>query len=373
MFQKARETNYLESTSLVVQAFKWRKPLMIVTCVAALCSFIFSGPAFITPKYKSSVIFFPPSTNSISKALLEENSSDKQDILAFGEEEQAEQMLQILNSDEIREAIVLKYGLMQHYGIDPSEEFPMTRLAEEYRDNINFSRTEFMSVRIDVLDKDAQMAANIANDIATLMDSMKNHIQRERATEALKIVEATYLSKLSEMKIKEDSLSGLRRLGVMDYTTQSTIWNEEYAKSYAAYNNDKAMLIVLERHHKDGTPDTAIVNTKARIEGAASRMRSLQQKLDVLARYGGASVSLSEELEIDRKDIARLRERFEKLKVDANQNLSHKFVVSKAVKAERKSTPVRWLIVTVSTIGFFFLAFVTLLAVDRLKEINYKL
>src|SRR5690349_15041805 len=109
MFQKARDSAYLESTSLLILLVRWRKPLAIVLLSTLIVAYIFSGPAFITPKFKSSVIFFPSSTNSISKAILEETSSEKQDILAYGEEEQAEQMLQILNSDDIRTMIIQKY------------------------------------------------------------------------------------------------------------------------------------------------------------------------------------------------------------------------------------------------------------------------
>src|SRR4051794_25981718 len=102
MFQKARESSYIESTSLLGTAVRWRRPLLIVTLSAIVVSFIFSGPKFITPLYRSSVVLFPTATNSISKALLDGNNSERQDILAFGQEEQVEQMIQMLNSDQIR-------------------------------------------------------------------------------------------------------------------------------------------------------------------------------------------------------------------------------------------------------------------------------
>lgn len=177
MFQKARDTAYLESTSLLILIVRWKKPLIISLLIAGLLATFFSGPLFITPKYNSSVIFFPATTNSLSKAILEETGSDKQDILAFGEEEQAEQMLQILNSDEIREVIINKYNLFDHYHVNTSDNFPLTKLNDLFKDNISFSRTEFMSVRIDVMDEDPQLAANIANDISSLLDSMKTKIQ----------------------------------------------------------------------------------------------------------------------------------------------------------------------------------------------------
>src|SRR4051812_41348905 len=191
MFKK-QEKDYLEATNVFFFIMKWRKPLLIVSAVAAVCAVIFSTEYFIHPKFKSTVILFPASTSSITKAVLEDHAGDKQDILAFGAEEQAEQLLQILNSNEIRDRIVAKYNLYTHYRIDTLQPYPLTNLTSEFNGNITFQRTEFMSVRIDVLDEDPQMAANIANDIASLSDSVRNNILQHRANEALNVVQKAF-------------------------------------------------------------------------------------------------------------------------------------------------------------------------------------
>jgi uncharacterized protein involved in exopolysaccharide biosynthesis len=371
MFQKARETAYLESTSLLFLLMRWRKPLAIILLLTLVASFIFSGPTFIKPKYRSSVVFFPSATNSVSKALLEESNSEKQDILAFGEEEQAEQMLQILNSDEIRETIVNKYDLLTHYQINKADAFPMTKLYEEFKDNINFSRTEFMSVRIDVLDTDPEMAANIANDIASLLDSMKSKIQRSRAESAFAIVKSAYLSKMELMKVKEDSLRKICEEGVMDFATQTELLSKEYITATSIYTNEVASLSILDKFKSE--TDTNIVGTKARIKGAEARIKSLKVQLNKLAQFGGASVSLNEELTLDREDLSKMKKQYDKAYVDVQQNLTPKFIVNKAVKAEKKSYPVRWLIVVVSITITFLLSIVVLLIVERVKEIKYNL
>src|SRR5205807_790370 len=123
----------------------------IVTVFAAAASLIFSGERFIHPKYESSVVLFPASTSSISKAIMEDHPGDKQDMSAIGGEEQAEQLLQMLNSHEIRDAIITKYHLMDHYRINADQSYPYTALYKEYNDNITFQRTEFMAVRIVVM------------------------------------------------------------------------------------------------------------------------------------------------------------------------------------------------------------------------------
>jgi uncharacterized protein involved in exopolysaccharide biosynthesis len=371
MFQKARETAYLESTSIFVTLVKWRKPLLITILASAIASCIFSSSYFIQPKYKSTVIFFPTASTSISRAIMDNNVSDKQDLLAFGEEEQAEQMLQILNSDEIRNIIISKYDLMNHYRIDPRSEYPQTQLINEFEDNISFRQTEYLSIRIDVLDPDPKVAAGIANDIAALVDSMKTKIQRERATEALRIMETEYRSKLAQINVMEDSLQWLRGKGIMDYKNQSVIWTEEFAKSSSAFTNETASLTVLEKYHE--VNDSSIINTKARIKGAEARMKMMQLKLDALAKFGGANVALSDQLEIERKDLNELKLQYDKLRVDVQQNLPHKFVVNKAVEAEKKSYPIRWLIVAISVFCSFIIALITILIVERSKEISYRI
>jgi capsular polysaccharide biosynthesis protein len=371
MFQKARETAYQDSESLLMLVIQWRKPLIISVLIGAILSFIFSGPLFITPKFKSSVIFFPTATNSISRAILDHNSSDKQDILAFGAEEQAEQMLQILNSDEISDQITRKYDLMNHYEIPADAAYPKTKLNEILHDNILFSRTEFMSVRIDVYDKNPQMAADIANDIASLLDSLKSKIQRTRAVEALTIMKRAVASKKAVIFQLEDSLQNIREKGVMDFRTQSQIVNNEYMAAIAVQANEQAALQVIEKYKADD--DSMVVNTKARISGATARIKQLGFQLDNLTRFGGASMSLNDQLSAEREELSQMQQQYDKLEMDANENLSHKFLVNKAIKAERKTYPVRWLIVLVSTMITFILSLVVILSIVRYKELKYNL
>ena len=116
MSEKTESSFDFSSGNLLVFIYRYRKILIAVSLAAAIISSVVS--LLIEEKYKSTVIMFPTTTNSISKALIADNFGGKDDVLELGEEEQAEQLLQILNSDEIRNRIVEKYDLMQHYEID---------------------------------------------------------------------------------------------------------------------------------------------------------------------------------------------------------------------------------------------------------------
>lgn len=328
-----------DSSNLLLFIYRWRKPLIIVTVVAAVLSAVFSAPMFITPKFESTVIMFPTSTASISKSLLSKNSASKEDLLAFGEEEQAEQLIQILNSDEIRQKIIDRYDLMVHYEIDTTDRYKFTKLFKEYESNIQYKRTEFQSVRVDVLDSDPELAADMANDIAALVDSVKNRMQKDRAFKAMKIAEAEYLEMKDYVKELEDSLNSMRQMGVNDYESMSERFNEYYAKA------------ILEN------------NTRA--------AEKLAEQLKILSKYGGAYVSIRDMLEHEKEQLSHLRAKYQEAKVDAEQTLPHKFIVNNAFPAEKKSYPIRWLIVLISTVSTFILALLAIIVyenVSRAKE-----
>lgn len=333
---KQNVSNPFNSVSIIIFLWKWRKILLIIGLATVIVSSVIS--LLITPKFESKVVMFPTSTNSISKALIADNYGDKKDIMEFGEEEQAEQLLQVLNSSLIRDKIVEKFDLFSHYDISPESKYKHTQLVKEYASNIQFSRTKYMAVEISVMDKDPQMAADIANDIAALLDSVMNDMQKERAIKAFHIVENTYNKMQADITKMEDSLSWLRSKGVYDYESQT-----------------ERMIETMSREIASG-------NTRG--------VQALQSQLDSIAKYGGAYVSLRDALEHEKKQLVYLKLKYEEAKIDAEEFLPHKFIVDRAYKAEKKSYPVRWLIVVVSTISTFFLTLIGIVILENIKNYN---
>ncbi len=338
MTHDVKRDESFDSSNMVVFLYKWRKPLFIVMLVAVAGSWFFSLPLFITPKYKSTVIMFPASTNSVSKALLSDQQAKGQDLMAFGEDEQAEQLMQILNSNKIRDRVIRKFHLMEHYGIDSASKYKYSRLFDEYERNIKFRRTQYMAVQITVYDKDPQYAADIANNIAELLDSTKNQMQRQRSVQGLKIVEGEYKALQDEIKNIVDTLELLGSYGVNDFEYQSQVLNEQMA--------------------------IAIVN------GNRSAQAALQKKLDILGKYGGRFLSLKNALEFKTEQLTLLQTKLKEAKVDAQEDLPQKFIVSDAYKAEKKSYPIRWLIMLVSTLSALFLTIIIIMIVEKIDEAN---
>lgn len=338
MTNEVKKGEDFDSSNLVIFLYKWRKPLFIVILVAVFGSWFFSCPWFITPKFKSTVVMFPATSSSISKSLLTEQAMKEQDITAFGEDDQAEQLLQILNSNKIRDKVISKFKLMQHYGIDSTSSSKFSTLFKKYENNISFRRTEFMAVQISVYDEDPQLAADIANTIASLLDSTKNEMMRQRSVKGFHVVEAEYNSMKAEKDKIVDSLVALGNLGVNDVENQSQVLNQQYA--------------------------IALMN------GNRSAQAALQKKLDVLGKYGGIYMALKNALEFKTEQLILLETKYKQAKVDAEENLPQKFIVSDAFKAEKKSYPIRWLIVLVSTVSALFMAIIVIMVYEKITTYN---
>ena len=319
-------------------SFAWEKKWILigVSFIAFVASIIIS--LNITPRFKSTVVMFPAASVSVSKNLVETNviTSDTKDILTLGEDEEAEQLLQILSSGQVRDHIIKKFGLMQHYKINPEKDaYPYTRLMKKYKGNVSFRRTQFLSIEIEVLDEDPQMAADIANEIAFYVDTVFANIKKSRALEAYHIVEKEYNESTDMIMELTDSLKTIRSLGVQDYKSQSEGLNKAYAEALAA--------------------------------GKTEVVKTIEKQLEVMAKYGGIYVELDFKLEWEVERNSMLKAKLAAAKVNMESTMSNVFIVDKAEKSERKAVPKRSIIVIMSTLSTFILTLLILLIIDNIK------
>jgi uncharacterized protein involved in exopolysaccharide biosynthesis len=323
-----------DSSTLLVYIVKKFKVLVIVGIIAFVVSAIVSF--LIEPKYKSTVTMFPVSSASVSKSLLSKNYVSSKDLQGFGDEGEAEQLLQVLNSEELSSRVIQKFDLMKHYEINPKSKYPMTALGNAFKENFKFSKTEYMSVEIDVLDKDPKMSADMANYASDLIDTVMNNMHHERAQRAFDLVKNEYENVQKDIKVLEDSLSVIRKAGVNDYKSMSKVFNEAYAKALLKDDNKTV--------HK------------------------IEDKISVLSKYGSPYLSMTYLLEQENLHLSDIKAKYAEAKVDLEQNLPYKFIVDRAVPSEKKDSPKRMLIVIVSVFAAEFFALLALIILDSVRK-----
>lgn len=318
-----------ERQNLLVFIWKRRKIIMIVTGAAAVLAVVVSF--LMTPIYRSTAIVFPAATSTVS---FSEQRNAKAAAMDFGEEEQAEQLVQILQSSRIRDRIVEQFDLMKHYEIDADDPNKHYKLVKAYNDNFFFVRTRFGSIQIDVLDKEPQRAADMANRIVELIDTVKNQMVYERTLPAYEINKRKKEQMEIDRKEVLRKLDSLASIGVVPLDGRANLF-----QAYVDANNAKE---------------------KAELAKSIEINRQNGAQFDALEYIRNEKIVKLEDF----------MQSYEQAESDANTIFNHKFVVENAVVADKKDKPKRMIIVLLATMGAFVFVVFGLLINERIKELK---
>ncbi len=315
--------------NLLVTIWRKRKILLIVTGAALVVSTIIAFT--MTPIYRSTAIVFPAATSTVS---FSEQRNAKASAMDFGEEEQAEQLIQILQSSKIRDKVVARFDLMKHYEISPDDPNKFYKLVKQYNNSILFVRTRFGSIQIDVLDRDPVLARDIANKIVDLIDTVKNEMVLARTVPAFEI------NKRKKEQMEADQQALLAQLDSL--AAKGVVPLEGRAQLFSAY-----------------------MEAKSQEDRIAYKAR-----IDTNLKYGATFDGLEF---IRNEKIMKLSDftvSYEQAESDANTAFTHKFVVEEAVVADKKDRPKRLIIMLLSTFGTFVFMVFALLAWDKINELR---
>jgi uncharacterized protein involved in exopolysaccharide biosynthesis len=326
------ENKTISAEPLLLLIWKNRK-LFIITGILAV-ALSAAGSFMIPVKFKASCTMFPAKAVSLS---IVERGIPAHGVELFGEEEEGERMLAILNSSALMNEVIAKFDLFKHYEIDPKGESKNDLMAAATKEHIKYERTRYGEVIVTVWDKDPKMAADIANFIANTVDGVKNKMIAEAQTENRKVLDLQYNDLLTQIKTLEDTMAKLRRIGVV--------------------MEEEPLAALIEQQ------------TAAMIKGG-SMAQEVNQRMDNNYKYGSVYSGFYQKLTYLTKRTEALKSNIDQLTSDINSTMKHKFMVDYAAPPDRKAYPVRWLVVAVSTVTSVFLLLVLLVILQKIKSLK---
>jgi len=324
------QENNFNSTDLIAFLWSKRKALIIVTVIAAVASIAVS--LMMTPYYMSRAVVFPTKSNSVDF-----NSNSRNSVVEFGDEADAERLLQVLISPEIRDSLTRKYDLYGHYDIDSAESYAKFEFQKAYEGNIKFNRTRYNSINIDVYDTDPETAADIANDIVRLVDTVMNRMIRERAIGPMYAVQSEVGLIRREMADYSDKLKALSDSGVVS--------KDERGNMYADY------LEALKAGRKDLAEE-------------------IKRKIDATQAFASdydTYSNLSEFFSLRYSNILDVNDQAHQY---AHTNIQQTIRQSMAEVPDKKAKPKRAIIVLFSTFSALVFAIFILLGLEKLRELR---
>ncbi len=315
-------------------AFLWskRKVLIIVKAIALVASIGVS--LLMTPYYMSRAVVFPTKSNSVDF-----NSNSRNSVVEFGDEADAERLLQVLISPEIRDSLTKKFDLYAHYDIDSNDAHAKYEFQKAYEGNIKFDRTRYNSINIDVYDTDPVIAAEMANDIVRLVDTVMNKMIRQRATGPMYAVQAEVGLIRQEMGDYSDKLKSLSDSGVVSKDERGSMYTD-YLEALKAGREDLA--------------------------------KEIKRKIDATQAYASdydTYSSLSEFFSLRYSNILDVNDQAHQY---AHTDIQQTIRQSMAEIPDKKAKPKRALIVIFTTFSAVIFAVFVLLAIEKLKELKAK-
>ncbi len=299
---------------------KWKYHLGIIVVIAIILSAVFSSSVFITPKFESSAVVYPAN------------------IAPYSDESETEQMLQIFQSNEIRDRIIHKFDLAKHWEIDSSYKYFYTTMLWEYSQNVRIGKTPYEGVSIEVMDKDPQMACDIVNSIIYFYNEKVKSLHEIKFGEVVKMYERAITKKENYIDSLENRFFELStEYGLLDYSNQS----REIARGYL-----KTI---------DGS-GSAHINTK--------EVLRLKENIE---KKGGEFLYLQYLLEQEAENYATLKLEYERAYMDSDRQYTYTNIITEPFVADKKAYPVRWLIVVISMIASLFIAFLVILIIENYK------
>ncbi len=301
---------------LDIIARRWKLFLGVAFLAVAL-SGLLSGPAFIRPRYRSMAIVYPVNLTSYSI------------------ETRADQLLQLMESNSIRDSLISKFDLRAHYRMDTAQVSDRHVLYNLYKERVEISKTRYESVQVEVTDEDPVVARDMVQAILDQVNLLARRLQREKSLEVLSIAERSLANTRAKLDEVEERLDTLRnRSGLLAYDAQTKELTKAYMKLVTSGGNQ-------------------------------SQKDAVQKMLSELETKGGEFRSLTDLSNMFRGEYTKSLEEYEHAVNDMTKVLTYTNVVVYPEIPDKKVYPIRWLIVLISLAASVFLCFLLVAVRDR--------
>jgi len=289
--------------------------------IAIFLGAIFSGPTFIKPKYRSTARIYPSNIGVMS------------------EESKTEQMLEILNSNDVKLKMFKSFNLDEAYNISKDDPKYLTYMFDIYNENVKTSKTQYETVEINVMDFIPERAAVMCDSIIHFYNQKVAEIHKAKTWEMVEILKNQLDKRYAAIDTVEAKLNQVRaETGIIDFKNQVPEVTRGYMTALAT--------------GRSSAPDT----------------KEIKKLYDSMVKKGADSYWLEKRYNFLINEIDSVNTLYEINLSEFQKNITYSHVVESPFPSDKKAYPVRWLIVLFSAISAVFFALLVFLVLDYNKE-----
>lgn len=313
--------DFFENQRILLVIRKRFVHFVVIGVIAIVLSAIFSSPVFITPMFKSTARIYPVN------------------LAVMSTESETEQLLEVISSNDIKFRVFDAFKLNEIYKIPRSDPQYLTNMLSEYNSNVTAKKTEFETVELSVLDRDPQRAAMMCDSIIHFYNEKVREMHSAKNLEVMKIV-------TDNMKLRtfeRDSLLNLlnqqrEKYQILDFNIQLRDITRGYMEALAA-----------GRENSQGG-------------------REIKQIYDNMSEKGGEAYILERRFIKTNMAIDSLKNLYDINLSEANKKITYCHIVERPLPADKKSYPVRWMLVSITLFASLFLSLLLFILLDYRKE-----
>lgn len=311
-----KEFNLIEAIRVIL---KWKVQIIVLTVVAAIAAAVFS--MFVMDEYFYSWSTFYPTNQSMTDRSNIFNG-DAQQLEYYGGKADVNRILTIANSVPVIQSVIDSFRLASHYDVDTNKKYWRTIVRKKFEKNYTAIKTEHDAVEISVYDTDPATAAAIVNTIVSKIDYLnKEHIRQTK-------------QKVHDLINKQ---IGELQIDVIGFNDTLAELGEQYKIKVSQ------------------TTDGAVI-----VDGAD--YRAVQLYKSIMTKQTGTARELN--------NLIVMRGQME---VVLENNESSLYVLEPAFAADRRTKPVRSLVVIVTMFITFFVSIIGVLLIEQIREIKQQL
>jgi uncharacterized protein involved in exopolysaccharide biosynthesis len=259
---------------------------------------------YFMPPYFASKMVFYPSNPAASDRTV----LFKEDGIMldyFGGKDDINRFLAIANSSALVGFIVDSFKLREHYDIDEPGYFYVNR---EFRGNYKAIKNTLGAIEIEILDTNPELAAQMLKAAVNYIDAANRKMLNDNKQKTLDVLISEYENKKNRLEILADSLSALKKQNSYSYDKDGNLMGSE-----------KLRLL-----------DATVRN----LTGDVNQLLTMANQFEV---------SLAE-------------------------NYTSLHIVEDAAVPERKTKPVRWIIVLATLVGAFITSTITVIIIELIRH-----
>ncbi len=312
--------------------------VLVVTILATIVS-------FVLPKwYRATASLLPPKQPDLFGALGSVSNVLRGipgAIRLGGQRNSGYNYFAILKSRTALESVVEKFNLIQVYGVADSS---MELAIKELEGNVSFEETNNDDIVIQVLDRDPQRAADMANYFVEILNEISIRMGTMEARSNREFIEKRVEDSRAGLKLAEDQLRAYQEKSGLIITPEQSSSVSAVGGLYAARTKKEVELAILRRQATSENP--AVKQLEAEVG-------ELSRKISAIPEAGMTSLRLYREVVIQQKILEFLVPLYEQARIDEQKDMPVLLLLDKAVPPERKDRPKRVIIVVTAFILSF--------------------